>query len=112
MGLNVIYGFAAQGSAGEPPGGSLYDFFNTLRKHQEDIQNFAASHGFLELPDRSGAHIDCQIIDTGQLKGVQLHPELKMTLPESAETAPVILVIDYAFGAQAFEIMENLLESY
>ena len=110
--LNVIYGFAALPKAGQPPSGSLFDFFHDLRQHQEEIQNFAAAHGFFELPDRSGAHIDCQIIDTGRLNGVELHPELNITVPESAETAPVILVIDYAFGAQAFEIMENLLESY
>lgn len=110
--LNVIYGFAALPKAGQPPSGSLFDFFHDLRQHQEKIQNFAAAHGFFELPDRSGAHIDCQIIDTGRLNGVELHPELNITVPESAETAPVILVIDYAFGAQAFEIMENLLESY
>ncbi len=110
--LNVIYGFAALRKAGQPPSGSLYDFFHNLRQHQDEIQNFAAAHGFLELPDRSGAHIDCQIIDTGRLNGVELHPELNITASESPETAPVILVIDYAFGAQAFEIMENLLESY
>jgi hypothetical protein len=110
--LNLIYGFAALRNAGQPPNDDLYAFFNNLRQHQEEIQNFAAAHGFLELPDRSGAHIDCQIIDTSQLGGVELHPQLNITLPESAENAPVILVIDYAFGAQAFEIMENLLESY
>ncbi len=110
--LNVIYGFAALRKAGQPPSGSLYDFFHDLRRHQTEIETFAAAHGFLELPDRSGAHIGCQIIDTGRLDGVELHPALNITVAESAETAPVILVIDYAFGAQAFEIMENLLESY
>ncbi len=110
--LNLIYGFAALHKTGQPPGGDQYAFFNDLRQHQKAVQSFAASHGFLELPDRSGAHIDCQIIDTGQLSGVALHPQLNITLPESADNAPVILVIDYAFGAQAFEIMENLLESY
>ncbi|MFO7715928.1 DUF6909 family protein [Desulfosarcina sp.] len=110
--LNVLYGFAALHNPGHSPGSNLYDFFHDLRQHQDKIENFAAAHGFLGLPDRSGAHIDCQIIDTYQLNGLALHPELDITVPESAETAPVILVIDYAFGAQAFEIMENLLESY
>ena len=110
--LNVIYGFAALHKVGQPTQGSLYDFFHDLRRHQDEIENFAKAHGFFELPDRSGAHIACQIIDTGQLSGLALHPELNIKIAESAETAPVLLVIDYAFGAQAFEIMENLLESY
>ena len=110
--LNVLYGFAALQTTGQTTKGSLYDFFHNLRQHQSEIETFAAAHGFWELPDRSGAHIDCQIIDTRRLNGLALHPELKITIPESDENAPVILVIDYAFGAQAFEIMENLLESY
>ena len=110
--LNVIYGFPALSKAGQPTSGSLYEFFHDLRQHQDEIENFATAHGFFELPDLSGAHIDCQIIDTYRLKGMELHPALNITIPESAETAPVVLVVDYAFGAQAFEIMENLLESY
>ena len=39
-----------------------------------------------------------------------MHPKLNVHIPDDAPKAPVILVIDYAFGAQAFEIMENLLE--
>ncbi len=110
--VNAIYGFAALHKAGEPTGGSLYDFFHDLRLHQDEIETFAITHGLIELPDRSGAHIGCQIIDTGRLYGLALHPALNINLPGTAETAPVLLVIDYAFGAQAFEIMENLLDSY
>ena len=110
--LNVIYGFAALHTAGQTTKGNLYDFFHDLRQHQDEIEKFASAHGFFELPDRSGAHIDCQFIDTSKLNGLALHPDLDITIPDSAETAPVILVIDYAFGAQAFEIMENLLDSY
>ncbi|MCB2148997.1 MAG: hypothetical protein KQI81_21125 [Deltaproteobacteria bacterium] len=110
--LNVLYGFAALQTAGQTTQGNLYDFFHDLRQHQDEIETFAAAHGFFALPDRSGAHIDCQFIDTSHLKGLALHPDLDITIPESTETAPVILVIDYAFGAQAFEIMENLLDTY
>ena len=110
--LNTIYGFPTRCSAGQKAGSDLYDFFHDLRQHQEEIETFATAHGFYNLPDRSGAHIDCQIIDTYQLSSLELHPALDITIPDSAQHAPVILVIDYAFGAQAFEIMENLLESY
>lgn len=110
--LNVIYGFAALSKKSLPTGENLYDFFDDLRQHQDEIENFASAHGFSALPDRSGAHIDCQIIDTHRLNGLKLHPALNITIPNAAEAAPVILVVDYAFGAQAFEIMENLLGPY
>jgi hypothetical protein len=108
--LNVLYGYAAFGKAGKPAGDNLYDFFHELRNHQDEIEKFAEGYGFQRLPDRSGAHIDCQIIDTYRLNGLGMHPAVNIKTPDSEESAPVLLVIDYAFGAQAFEIMENLLE--
>jgi hypothetical protein len=108
--LNMLYGRSALHHAGHPTTGNLFDFFHNLRNHQDEIETFAAAHGFFGLPDRSGAHIDCQIIDTYRLQELDLRPQLKIHIPQSQPEAPVILVIDYAFGAQAFEIMENLLE--
>ena len=108
--LNMIYGFPAVGRAQQVNSGNLVDFFHNLRTHQSEIENFAAAHGFFSLPDHSGAHIDSQIIDTYRLQGLELHPRLNIHIPDQESQAPVILVIDYAFGAQAFEIMENLLE--
>ncbi|MCK5784521.1 MAG: hypothetical protein KAH06_08735, partial [Desulfobacterales bacterium] len=35
-------------------------------------------HGFYALPDQSGTHIDCQIIDTALLDGVTFHSDLKL----------------------------------
>ena len=35
-----------------------------------------------------------------------------MTIPEDSRLKPVILVMDYAFGMQAFEVMDNLLNPY
>lgn len=108
--LNLLYGYPAvagtRGSVGEDP----MEFFNSLRQRQEQITRFAGEHGFFSLPDQSSAHIDCQIIDTYKLHGINLHPSLAIDLPEAESACPVILVIDYAFGAQAFEIMENLLD--
>ena len=39
-----------------------------------------------------------------------LHPMLSLHLDSSRELRPVIVVIDYAFGTQAFDIMDELLE--
>jgi hypothetical protein len=64
-----------------------------------------------ELPDQSGSHIDCQIIDTARLQGMPFHPELAVHLGDDP-LKPVLLVMDYAFGAQAFEVMDCLLNPY
>ena len=108
--LNMIYGFPALGQTKNHENGNWVDFFHNLRLHQREIENFATAHGFFNLPDDSGAHIDSQIIDTHQLQELGLHSALNIHIPDEASKAPVIIVIDYAFGAQAFEIMENLLE--
>jgi hypothetical protein len=110
--LNILYGFPALRETGKPINDNLFDFFHALRQRQEEIENFASAHGFMSLPDNSGAHIDCQVVDTYRLNGLALHPEIDVKVPDTADNAPVILVIDYAFGAQAFDIMENLLKPF
>ena len=106
--LNLIYGYAAFGSGMDGPP-ELYRFIESIRDRTDEVAAYAKEHGFMALPDRSGTQIDCQIIDTGALGGVDFHPSLAVSAPEATDDAPVILVMDYAFGMQAFEAMENLL---
>jgi hypothetical protein len=112
---NLIYGHAATLSCRNQKSKTedeLYQFVQCLKNQAADILNFAEKHGFYGLPDQSGAHIDCQIIDTACLNGVTLHPDLKLNMSADGEEKPVILVMDYAFGAQAFEVMDRLLEPF
>ncbi len=104
--VNILYGFAVDGGR---PDEDLYQLCERLRESTSTIQSYARDHGFHELPDRSGAHIDCQIIDTAALDPVPRHPGLAVQLPAAAADWPVILVMDYAFGTQAFEVMDELL---
>ncbi len=111
--VNLFYGYAAVGGAGQPAEGTdLYGFLCGLRQKKDEIIAHAHAHGLVSLPDRSGANTDCQIIDTACLDTVALHPELEFNLPREINERPVILVMDYAFGAQAFELMENLLKPW
>ena len=113
--MNLIYGYAgalACGNQTAKTNDEIYRFVQCLKDQSADILNFAAAHGFYELPDRSGIHIDCQIIDTALLDGVAFHPDLKLNMADVADEKPVILVMDYAFGAQAFEVMDRLLEPF
>ena len=87
----------------------LYSFILRVMGKEDKIKRYAKNHGLVELPDSSGAHIDCQIIDTAGLKALNLHPELNIDKVVFQKTEPVLLVMDYAFGTQAFEVMDELL---
>jgi len=111
--VNLLYGFAAlQGHASADFAKDLYQFVQQIRDSGDDIQTYARAHGLYTVEDRSGTHIDCQIIDAAMLEALPLHPHVSLTLPQSNHPKPVIIVMDYAFGTQAFELMENLLKPY
>jgi hypothetical protein len=91
------------------------DFIETIhrvRECGEAVSAYGRDHGLWEVPDRCGTHVDCQIIDTARIDFSALHPHLGLPTDPHWERPPVILVMDYAFGAQAFELMESLLEPY
>ena len=76
----------------------------------QEVLEFALQHGMYYLEDRAGTNIHVQIFDTAMLPLDVLSPELQLQ-PSSAEK-PVILVMDYAFGEQAFELFDELLKPY
>ncbi len=76
----------------------------------EAIDNYAAKHGFINLPDESGTNIGAQIIDTALLEKDELIPGVK--LPKEKDKRPVFVVMDYAFGEQAYECFDELLKPY
>jgi len=108
--VNSLYAFAALKDV-RPGKGSkdLYEFFRAVRERSDDVREFALNHGLVEVPDVSGAQIDCQIIDPLQFAAIPLHPDLHIDLTTIEANQPLLLVIDYAFGTQAFEVMDELL---
>lgn len=76
-----------------------------LRKKVEEV---ALQQGMISLPDASGTNIDVQIFDTAKI-------DFKKTIFAEAKLAkekPVIIVMDYAFGEQAFETIDELLKPF
>ncbi len=111
--LNTIYGYGALKSRIREEGGcDVFAFFGLIRDRSAEVAAYAADHGFHSLPDRSGAHLDCQIIDTAGLGAVPFHPDFAFDAEAIQARRPVLLVMDYAFGTQAFEVMDELLEPY
>nr|WP_317630799.1 hypothetical protein [uncultured Flavobacterium sp.] len=72
------------------------------------IIDYALEHGMISLPDQSGTNIDVQIFDTAKINWEQsAFPTAKIN-----GESPVIIVMDYAFGEQAFETIDELLKPY
>jgi hypothetical protein len=111
--VNLIYGYAAlKAGTSEDPDINLYDFMKKIIDRYHEVVDYARNHGFHEIPDQSGTHIDCQLIDTSYLESVTFHPEVAIDISRIRTTKPVLLVMDYAFGTQAFEAMDSLLNPF
>ena len=78
----------------------------------QEVLELATEHGMSYLEDRAGTNIHVQIFDTSLLPFDLLSPELKVERARVEEDKPVILVMDYAFGEQAFELFDELLKPY
>jgi len=113
--VNLLYGYAAvrnpipKNTEAEE---DLYRFILSIKEESKIIKEYAVKHGLYEMPDSSGTHIDCQIIDSSSVNSVTFHPQLNLNLKEIVEKKAVLFVMDYAFGAQAFEAMDELLAPF
>ena len=73
------------------------------------VNKAALDNGMIFIEDKSGTNIDVQIFDTNQLEEGFNNTKFKDLKPEEK---PVIIVMDYAFGEQAYETMDELLKPY
>lgn len=90
----------------------FYIFEELSKSGNHDVRNevvdFAYQHGMISLPDQSGTNIDVQVFDTAKINWEQsAFPTAKIN-----GEFPVIIVMDYAFGEQAFETIDELLKPY
>jgi hypothetical protein len=72
------------------------------------VEVVAKEFGMISLPDTSGTNIDVQIFDTAKIDWK------KTAFPNATfeKESPVIIVMDYAFGEQAYETIDELLKPY
>ncbi|MCG2793834.1 MAG: hypothetical protein L6262_09860 [Weeksellaceae bacterium] len=85
----------------------LFADISNKKDLQTKVLDHALKEGMIYIDDHSGSNIDVQIIDLAKT-------ELKNTVfaAEKYKGDEVILVFDYAFGEQAFEVMDELLRPY
>ena len=107
--VNLIYGagFLKENEVAVPE--DLYAMIGEIRAIEADIYEYASQRGFAYLKDTSESNIDAMVIDTGEMNDSFLHSSIECDCENLRQGKPVIVVLDYAFGAQAFEILDELL---
>jgi hypothetical protein len=75
---------------------------------QKKVKDVASLNGLVYIKDTSGTNINVQVIDTAKIN----FDVLSFPKKERLEENPVIIVMDYAFGEQAYETMDELLKPY
>jgi hypothetical protein len=105
---NALYGFAALGAKSYPSVSKLAQATASKKDLDVKITEFAQQNGLSLLADVAGTNLDVQIIDTQALAGLPLPEGLSL----KGDEAPLLIIMDYAFGEQAFECMDELLKPY
>ena len=112
--MNSLYGTAAKVSK---KSASLESIAGILSVEKNDdlrdkVETFALKNGMHHIGDNSGTNISVQIYDTAQLDLSTLPKEITYNESYIKKENPVILVMNYAFGEQAYETMDELLKPY
>ncbi|GGA68385.1 hypothetical protein GCM10008015_06470 [Flavobacterium palustre] len=94
-------------------GKSDFEIFEELSKStangsRNKVVEEAIKQGMISLPEKAGTNIDVQIFDTAKIDwATSAFPEAYFEGEK-----PVLIVMDYAFGEQAYETVDELLKPY
>ena len=97
------------------PKKDVFEVYESLSKKENEglrnkINKEALHRGMIYIKDTSGANIDVQIFDTSKIDVSKT--DIKVNEALLKKDKPVILVMDYAFGEQAYETIDELLKPY
>ena len=109
--LNTIYATSSLTDIAKGKEGfELYELLsnNESKPLQKKVKEYASENGLIYIKDTSGTNINVQVIDTQKIDSSKI-PFKKV---DSKGKDPVIIVMDYAFGEQAYETMDELLKPY
>ena len=109
--LNTIYATSSLTDIVKGKEGfELYELLsnNESKPLQKKVKEYASENGLIYIKDTSGTNINVQVIDTQKIDSSKI-PFKKV---DSKGEDPVIIVMDYAFGEQAYETMDELLKPY
>jgi len=93
----------------------IFEVYESLsQKDSENLRNKvtkeALLNGMIYIKDTSGTNIDVQIFATDKIDASKIDIKTNETVLKSEK--PVVFVMDYAFGEQAYETIDELLKPY
>lgn len=108
--MNILFAFDALNQTYSPK--TDLDLFKEIsaeknKMMREELNGFSQENGLISIKDKSGTNIDVQIIDLSKVNMVNT----AFSYVKDKEN-DVLIVMDYAFGEQAFEAMDELLKPY
>ena len=92
-----------------------FEVYEALSKKENNelrnkVTQEALKNGMIYIKDTSGTNIDVQVFDSSLLEVSKTDININETNLKSKK--PLILVMDYAFGEQAYETIDELLKPY
>ncbi|MBT8253230.1 MAG: hypothetical protein HKN00_08295 [Flavobacteriaceae bacterium] len=111
--MNTLY--APKALAKEMLKKDIFRIYEELSNDSNDaLRNkttaLALKEGMIYLKDKSGTNIDVQIFDCGKIDFNQTDLNISKNRKDSEN--PIIFVMDYAFGEQAYETIDELLKPF
>ena len=109
--MNSIYAKGAiPNEAKKNDGFKLFELLSNenSKEFQVKVKNYASKNGLIYVKDNSGTNINVQIIDAEKIN----FEATDFIKSNSDGKKPVLIVMDYAFGEQAYETMDELLKPY
>ena len=90
----------------------VFNVYELLSKEENKAlrnktKQVALQEGMIFIEDKSGTNIDVQVFDAAKIDFSSTEFEF-----DSIKEAPVIIVMDYAFGEQAYETIDELLKPF
>ena len=94
-------------------GKDIMELFSDLSKSEnktirKKIINYSNKNGLIYIEDTSGTNINIQLIDTAKVDFSKTNYDLDIPNNEK----PVLFVMDYAFGEQAYETLDEFLKPF
>lgn len=91
-----------------------FDVFEALSASENDalrkkVEKEALKKGMIYIEDESGTNINVQIFDTAK---IDFNKTTYTCCADADEEKPVLFVMDYAFGEQAYETIDEFLKPY
>jgi len=113
--MNVLYGRAALQKSQEEY--SIYELASLISNSdntemRQKIRNYALKHGMHQIDDPKVTNISVQLIDTERIDFSLADDDLPVDREWLQSEKPLLLVMDYPFGEQGYELMDELLKPF